>query len=90
MRSDGDDVIKVFLVVAFLFGGVGVFVWQVYYYLRFNVWISVSVITALEWMKIGWAMSPSDWFGLFNVLNYIPLSISMVVFGFFMLLAFQS
>ena len=49
--------------------------WQSYEYLRYNIWIPISVMTMLEWMKVGWALNPTDWLGLYNLLIKIPLSL---------------
>ena len=72
--------------VCLFFGSVCLLGWQVYEYLRYNIWPSVSVITALGWMNIRWAFNPTDWLGLYNILIKIPLSLMMFVmfvFGFF-------
>ena len=61
--------------------------WQAYGYLRYNFWTPVSVITALEWMKFGWALNPMDWMGLYNILIKIPLSLITFIVGFFVLLS---
>jgi hypothetical protein len=57
--------------------------WQAYEYLRYNFWTSVSVITALGWMNFGWALNPTDWLGLYNILIKTPLSLMMFVIGIF-------
>jgi hypothetical protein len=73
--------------LALMFGSVCVLGWQVYEFLRFNFWTPVSVITALEWMKVGWAINPNDWIGLYNILIKTPLSLIMFVLGFFVLVS---
>jgi hypothetical protein len=55
--------------------------WQVYEYLRYNIWTPVSVINALQWMEIRWAINPRDWLGLYNILIKIPLSLTMMWVG---------
>lgn len=67
---------------ALMLCGLCVLGWQIYDYLRFNFWTPISIITALEWMKVGWAMYPNDWVGLHNILLKTPLSITMGVLGF--------
>jgi hypothetical protein len=61
--------------------------WQVYEYLRYNYWPPVSVITALEWMKISWALNPSDWIGIYNILSKTALSLAMFVIGFLVMIS---
>ena len=55
--------------------------WQVYEYLRYNIWTPVSVINVLQWMEMGWAINPRDWLGLYNILIKIPLSLTMMWIG---------
>ncbi len=71
---------------ALMIFGACVLGWQVYEFLRYDFWKPVSVITALEWMKVGWAINPTDWFGLYNIFVKIPLSLIMVVVGFFVMM----
>lgn len=59
--------------------------WQAYEYLRYNFWTPVSVITALEWMKFGWALNPTDWVGLYSILIKIPLSLITFIVGLLVL-----
>ena len=63
----------------------GLLGWQVYEYLRYSQWPSISIITALEWMKIGWALNPTDWIGLHNILSKTALSLAMFLLGFLVL-----
>lgn len=81
MSNDSSDIVKAIYVVVLMLGGVCVLGWQGYHYLRYNEWISVSLITALEIMNIRWAFNPTDWLGLYNVLKAIPLSVTMFVVG---------
>lgn len=62
--------------------GAGVLVYQCYQWLRFSVWVPISIISALQWLEMPWALSPRDWLGLFELLNFVPLSIGLPVFGF--------
>ena len=76
MSSDNND-ISTLALIFLLFGGIGVLGWQAYGYLRFGVWTPISIITVLEWMQIQWAYSPTDWVGLHNIFQSIPLSVAM-------------
>jgi hypothetical protein len=60
---------------------------QVYEYLRYSQWPSISIITAFEWMKIGWALNPTDWIGLHNILSKTALSLAMFAFGLIVLVS---
>ena len=76
MSSDTDDGAYSIALILF-FGGLVVFGWQAYEYLRYSVWPPLSIITVLEWMKLPWAFNPTDWVGVHNILSNIPLSIAM-------------
>lgn len=90
MSTDKDDFIKFIAALALIFGGVGVVGWQVYEYLRYNVWSPVSVVTALQWLKVQWALNPADWVGLYNILRMIPLSLTMIVMGWMVVMSEQN
>ena len=59
--------------------GIGILGWQLYFYLRFNNWMSISLITALQWLNNSWAYNPNDWTGIHTILKQLPLSLSMIV-----------
>lgn len=76
-KPSGNDVLILILIsLAFLFGAIGSIGWQIYTYLKFDEWHSISLITAMRWFEIKWAVSPDGWFGLYKVLDYIPLSLA--------------
>lgn len=60
---------------------IGIMGWQIYAYLKFGEWPSLSVITILSWCNIEWARSPSDWVGVHKTLNAFPLSLASFVIG---------
>ena len=74
------DILVPILVVVIL-ATVGILVWQIYSYLRFGEWPSLSVITALLWLNVDWARSPRDWAGVHKALEAIPLSLTAFVAG---------
>lgn len=78
MSTDNDDLMKFIAALSLLIGGLCVVGWQVYEYMRYNIWNPISVVTALEWMNIKWALNPTDWVGLFNILKIIPLSLTLI------------
>lgn len=88
--SSADDKIQAATALSLLLGGICVFGWQAYQYLRFNEWVPLSIISALEWMNIRWAVYPVDWIGLHGILKAIPLSITMLVVGWMVLMSEQS
>lgn len=57
---------------------------QCYTYLRYGVWESRSVIDLMRFFGSNWAASPDDWIGLYNVLEWMPMSIALVLAGFFL------
>ena len=62
-------------------GGI-VFVWQIFGFLRFGVWESMSVITMLAYFGSSWAAFPINWLGVHSILNSIPLSLALISFPF--------
>lgn len=90
MNTDKDDFIKFIAAITLIFGGLGVVGWQVYEFLRNNSWNPVSVVTALQWMKIQWALNPTDWIGLYNILQMVPLSLMMIVSGWMVVMSEQN
>ena len=60
---------------------IGIVGWQIYSYLKFSEWHSLSVISALRWCDIEWARSPSNWVGVHKILNEFPLSLASFVIG---------
>ncbi len=69
--------------VAILLGGISILLYQAYEYLRLGVAPAYSVVTAMVLLGIDWAIAPSDWVGLFRILSSTPLSLVLIVIGFF-------
>jgi hypothetical protein len=66
-----------------LFFGICIFVWQIYEFLRFDVWYSVSLMDVLRTAEVRWATVPTDWFGLYRILEWMPLSLLLPIIGVF-------
>jgi hypothetical protein len=64
-----------------IFSGICLVVWQIYRYLRYDVWTTVSVIDALQWSSVKWAHNPTDWLGLYRILDLMPLSLALPSIG---------
>ena len=89
-RDELRDSIWVGLMLAWVFTPIGIVGWQIYGYLRFGFWQSLSVIDALRWTDIQWATAPTDWVGLYGVLEWLPLSAGVAIFGFlFLVIIYQ-
>ena len=56
-------------------------VYQIYTYLQTGTWIPISLITAFQWLGAEWAITPNSWHGLYEVLDFIPLSLTIFVLG---------
>jgi hypothetical protein len=39
------------------------------------------VVHGLQWLEVSWAMNPTDWLGVHEVLNDFPLAIALPLFG---------
>jgi|GEM_PF-4733309 hypothetical protein len=62
-------------------GGIGVLVYQIYWYLRIGEWYSFSVITGLRWLNVQWAFYPTEWIGIYKILDEFPLCLGMFICG---------
>lgn len=87
MNSRDDEAIESFFPAIFFLAGFAIIFWQIFAYLRYGVWNEVSLITALIWMDSIWALYPTDWMGLHNLLLKIPLSILSILIGWMVSLA---
>jgi len=70
-------------VAALVFGGLGLFGWQVLHFLMKGTWEAVSVIDALRWATDGnaWTVYPQSWIGIWRILDALPASATGVVLG---------
>jgi hypothetical protein len=87
MNSRENDEIEYLYSAIFFLAALAIIFWQVYAYLRFSIWNEVSLITALMWIDSNWATYPTDWIGLHNLLQKIPLSGLSFLIGFLVSLA---
>jgi hypothetical protein len=78
------------LIMGYILLPVGLVGWQIYHYLRHDIWNSVSVVSALQWSGVKWAIAPTDWLGLHRILEWMPLSLAFVVIGILILFAVAS
>ena len=67
--------------LSFVFCSVCLLGWHMYEGLRYNVWMPMSMMVVLGWMNVSWALNPTDWLGLHNILIKTPLCAAMFVFG---------
>jgi hypothetical protein len=79
--SDSEDNILVIISLILLVSSLGIFGWQIYHFLRFDAWTSVSVIDGLIWCGVNWASNPKDWMGLYRVFDWTPLALAIPVVG---------
>lgn len=69
------------LVIGSFLSGLSILGWQVYGYLRLEVWEPISVIDALRYANMKWATLPTDWIGLYRVVGWVPLSLFLPITG---------
>jgi hypothetical protein len=63
--------------------GCGIIMFQIYAYLRFNTWTSVSLIdVATHFSDDAWLSNPTDWHGLHALLEMIPASLVMFLLAY--------
>lgn len=85
-----EKAIYLFAFVVFLggfLGGPALFIYQVYFYLRFGEWSSfslISVLSELDSRPGHWALNPESWVGLHYILDFIPLSLVLFFTGAFL------
>jgi hypothetical protein len=56
----------------------GVFGWQGLTWLTTSTWKPVSVLTALNWLHVRWALSPGAWPELHHMLGHTPLALALL------------
>lgn len=64
-----------------ILGCLAILGWQVFHYLRSGYWIAISVIDGLTRMGVEWAIYPTDWIGLHNMLGAINLGAAIMICG---------
>ena len=71
--------------VLFILSGIGIWGYQIYYWLRYAEWSSFSLLWPLSFYSQfqDWVYYPYDWVGFHNVLDFIPLSIILILIGVF-------
>ena len=69
------------VLTAGILGGLVVGSWQVWMWFESSVWTDISVVTALQWLGVSWAVSPRSWSDLHPVLNLIPLALALPAIG---------
>lgn len=86
-ETDWEPILTFAFIAVPIFSGIFVVVWQIYRYLRYDIWTSVSVIDALRWSSVMWAHNPTDWLGIYRILDWMPLSLAFPSIGIFVLVS---
>ncbi len=78
------DITRIVLLVALpAVVGCGIILFQIYAYLRFSTWVSISVIDAAAYFSDdAWLSSPTDWNGLHSLLNMVPASLVLLFIAY--------
>lgn len=73
------------LLIAFMIviSAVCLFGIQSYSYLKYGIWLSLSVTDGLAAIGVDWASKPTDWIGLWKLMNKVPLSMSLFFLGLY-------
>jgi hypothetical protein len=58
--------------------GLCVFGWQALTWLTKSTWKPLTVLDALDWLHVRWAVSPGRWAELHQVLAHTPLSLTLL------------
>ena len=65
--------------------GFGFLLFQVYLYFKTGHWVSPSIINGLVSLGVEWAKYPNDWYGIWKILDKLPLWMSFCFVGFLLL-----
>ncbi|ABM02104.1 hypothetical protein Ping_0237 [Psychromonas ingrahamii 37] len=76
---------SIHLLIAFIIviSAVCVFVFQTYTYLKSGVWLPLSVIDGFSTIGFEWAKNPTDWIGLWELVDQVPLSVGLFLIGLY-------
>lgn len=73
---------KIFFGFVFGLSGVSIFLYQIYYWLRYAEWNSFSLLWPLSFASGGlqdWVYYPYEWVGIHKILDFLPLSIILIL-----------
>jgi hypothetical protein len=62
--------------------------WQALTWLMTSVWKPISVLSALNWLHIPWAVSTGSWYGLHQLLANTSLALALLGVAVLSFLAF--
>lgn len=67
----------------FSLGGLGIWVYQIYYWLQHAKWEKFSLLRLLSSSSDyqDWVFYPTEWIGIHKILDFIPLSIIIIIIG---------
>jgi len=85
-KSTGFDEFAALVFASFILSGPCILLWQIYGYLRFEKWLPLSIIDVLRYCEVGWASFPTDWTGLYRILEWMPISLSLPLIGVILIL----
>ena len=63
---------------ATLGAGLCVFGWQGLTWLTTSTWKPISVLSTLHWVQLRWAVSPTIWPELHQLLSHTPLALALL------------
>lgn len=77
--KDGIGLSLASILLVGLLAAVGVIGWQIFAYLKFGAWHSLSVTHVMCLGNIEWGCYPSAWFGLHKILSELGLSAALLI-----------
>ena len=69
-----------------------IYLWQIYYWLRFGAWMQLSIIQGLIWLKIGdaswnlWLVYGDTWKGVHSIFKFLSVPGGLIFVYFVSLL----
>ena len=61
-----------------LAAGLLVFGWQALTWITTSTWKPVTVLNAIGWLHVRWAVSPGSWADLHQMLSHTPLALALL------------
>jgi hypothetical protein len=68
---------------SFVFSGIGLFIYQIYFWLKNGEWTEYSLLWPLSYIENlqSWVYYPIEWVGVHKILDFIPFPIFLVAMG---------
>ncbi len=78
--------------ILLIINGFGICLYQIYYWLKYAEWNSFSLLFPLSYISEirEWVSYPYEWVGVHKILDFLPLSITLLMVGFLFIISFNN